>query len=195
MSSFFFDLLTAAEEKRAQELSRRNAEENQRRIERGLMTPEEAALQQAKFDGRQADIGKPSQNPSDPFAVPNYDNWGPDFYWGLTDWQRWYDSLEAKFGRREAALRWNEAWSQQGLFSAPLEGRLDPEFRAWADSRGLDLYYGAGVIAEPIGAGAEVLSGVSKGVTNVGRAGSFLVPLALVAVAVFFLGPIFLKTK
>jgi hypothetical protein len=74
-----------------------------------------------------------------------------------------------------------------------LDARLNPEFRAWADSNGLDLYYGAGVIAEPIGAAAEVVSGVSKGVTSVGRAGSWLVPLSVAAVVLWFAGPTFLK--
>ena len=192
MANWFLDMLTGAEEKRAAELSRRNAEENQRRIDRGLMTPEEAVAQQARFD---ADQSAPavSHNPNDPLAEPDLDSWGPDTWWTPADWQRWFSALKARFGDRDAILRWNEAWAQQGLGSGPLDARLDPEFRAWADANGLDLYYGAGVIAEPIGAAAEVVSGVSKGVTNVGRAGSWLVPLGVAAVVLWFIGPTLLK--
>lgn len=192
MSNWFLDLLTGAEEKRAQELSRRNAEENQRRIERGLMTPEEAAVQQSRFDASQEPVA-PSHDPRDPTAEPDLDAWGPDTWWNAQDWQRWFDALNARFGAREAVLRWNAAWAQQGLGAGPLDARLDPDFRAWADANGLDLYFGAGVIAEPIGAAAEVVSGVSKGVTSVGRAGSWLVPLAVAAVVLWFIGPTVLK--
>lgn len=192
MANWFLDMLSGAEEKRAAELSRRNAEENQRRIDRGLMTPEEAAVQQARFD---ADQSAPpvSHNPNDPLAEPDLDGWGPDTWWTPADWQRWFEALKSRFGDRDAILRWNEAWAQQGIGSGPLDARLNPEFRAWADANGLDLYYGAGVIAEPIGAAAEVVSGVSKGVTSVGRAGSWLVPLGVAAVVLWFAGPTFLK--
>lgn len=190
--SWFLDILTGAEEKRAQELSKRNAEENQRRIDRGLMTPEQAAVQQARFDADQ-NPPAPSHNPTDPMSSPDFDGWGPDSWWSVADWQRWFDALKNRFGDREAVLRWNEAWAQQGLGAGPLDARLNPDFRAWADANGLSLYWGLGQIAAPLGATAEVVSGVSKGVTTVGRAGSWLVPVVLAAVALWFVGPVLMK--
>lgn len=190
--NWFLDMLTGAEEKRAQELSRKNAEENQRRIDRGLMTPEQAAVQQARFDADQTPK-PPSHDPSDPMSAPDLDGWGPDTWWSVSDWKRWFEALKNRFGEREAVLRWNEAWSQQGFGAGPLDARLDPDFRAWADSNGLSLYYGIGQLAQPLGAASEVITGVSRGVTNVGRAGSWLVPLAVAAVALWFVGPSLLK--
>ncbi len=59
-----------------------------------------------------------NNNPKDPNAWPDFDEWGWDTYWSLNDWLTWHATLKQTFGQPVANDRWVEAWmSRQGILA------------------------------------------------------------------------------
>jgi hypothetical protein len=69
------------------------------------------------------------------YAQPDYDDWGWDDYWLVTDWQRWYEEMEKQFGAAEAGKKWLEAWSKQSFGASPRNNQSD--IMSWAMGKGL----------------------------------------------------------
>ena len=128
----------------------------------------------------------PANNPTNPDATPDYDNWGPDSWWTAQDWLTWHRSLKAKYGLDEANARFINAWQKQGLFSAPLDARsFDTSFRDYAKANGFfdALYYGAGSLVRPIGTVTDVVAGVTEGISSTASLTKYLIPIAAIALA------------
>lgn len=68
-------------------------------------------------------------------SYPDYDEWGYDEYWSLTDWQTFYDKLIAKYGADEGSRRWLDAWHRQTWGASPKNNRF--AIADWAVSKGL----------------------------------------------------------
>jgi hypothetical protein len=57
-------------------------------------------------------------------SYPDYDEWFPDDYWKLTDWQTFYDKLIEKYGADEGSRRWLDAWHRQTWGANPKNNRI-----------------------------------------------------------------------
>jgi hypothetical protein len=68
-------------------------------------------------------------------SYPDYDEWGPDNYWSLTDWQTFYDKLIQKYGADEGSRRWLDAWWRQSTGASPVNN--ENSIMDWAKSKGL----------------------------------------------------------
>ena len=68
-------------------------------------------------------------------SYPDYDEWFPDDYWKLPDWQTFYDKLIAKYGADEGSRRWLDAWWRQGAGAHPLNN--EDSIKDWAIAKGL----------------------------------------------------------
>lgn len=68
-------------------------------------------------------------------SYPDYDEWFPDDYWKLTDWQTFYDKLIAKYGADEGSRRWLDAWHRQSWGANPKNNRIG--IADWALARNL----------------------------------------------------------
>ena len=117
-------------------------------------------------------------------SLPDYDEWGPDQYWGCTDWMIWYDKLKDEHGKTEARLIWKSAWEQQGYFDYPYnQCPLQDDFRDFSrknklDSTGLfsDFFVGIG----------DTLSGGFRSLGWLGRNLPWIVPIGLVVTGAFY---------
>lgn len=68
-------------------------------------------------------------------SYPDYDEWGWDDYWSITDWQTFYDKLIVKYGADEGSRRWLDAWARQSWGANPRNARTS--IKDWAVSKGL----------------------------------------------------------
>jgi hypothetical protein len=68
-------------------------------------------------------------------SYPDYDDWGYDDYWSITDWQTFYDKLIQKYGADEGSRRWLDAWHRQSWGASPNNNRTS--IRDWGASKGL----------------------------------------------------------
>ena len=69
------------------------------------------------------------------YSQPDYDDWGWDDYWTITDWKKWYDEMEKQFGAAEAGKKWLEAWHRQSLNTNPINN--ESQIMTWAIAKGL----------------------------------------------------------
>ena len=68
-------------------------------------------------------------------SYPDYDEWFPDDYWKITDWQTFYDKLIPKYGADEGSRRWLDAWHRQSWGTNPMNTRFS--VKDWGASKGL----------------------------------------------------------
>lgn len=68
-------------------------------------------------------------------SYPDYDEWGYDDYWKITDWQTFYDKLIEKYGADEGSRRWLDAWHRQTWGANPKNNRIG--IADWALARNL----------------------------------------------------------
>jgi hypothetical protein len=68
-------------------------------------------------------------------SYPDYDEWGIDDYWSITDWQTFYDKLIQKYGADEGSRRWLDAWARQSWGANPKNVRTS--IKDWGASKGL----------------------------------------------------------
>jgi hypothetical protein len=68
-------------------------------------------------------------------SYPDYDEWGYDAYWSLSDWQTFYDKLIQKYGADEGSRRWLDAWHRQTWGANPKNNRIG--IADWALARNL----------------------------------------------------------
>ena len=140
---------------------------------------------------------KANHNPSDPNAIPDFDEWGWDSYWSQADWRTWYEANASEIGRKPAADKFAAAWnSRTGFWEALGDVRGDWEtvnadFREWA--RRITLTDGSTLLAaitpgDPLsnimGGTTDVLSNVGTSVVNTSKTLKWVLPILLVAVAI-----------
>ena len=133
---------------------------------------------------------KPANNPQDPDATPDFDEWGWDDYWGCTEWVDWHKALKDKYGKDEADKRWGTAWSSMSSFAAPINCRsFDTYFRDYFKKEGLlDFIYSGvswikwiGAGTDVLSKGADVVSSGAKGAAGAAEQLEWLGPAALIA--------------
>lgn len=150
-------------------------------------------------------------DPSNPNAVPLYNdnilkfwNWF-DTVWNCNDWMTWHKSMTKYFGVSKANSVFMGHWENLATGSSAIDCRtFNTSFRDYMRKVGLldSLYSGLGVVAKPLGAGSDVLtgvvkgvSGVGKGVGNAGKVASVLLPLLLIIAVVFLSLYLYKKSK
>ena len=69
------------------------------------------------------------------YSQPDYDDWGWDDYWLISDWKKYYEEMEKQFGAAEAGKKWLEAWSKQSTNTNPINNEGD--IMTWAIGKGL----------------------------------------------------------
>lgn len=102
-------------------------------------------------------------------SEPDYDEWGPDCFWGCSEWIQWHKAQKAKYGKAAADANFSAAWSKNGWGSAPLDCRtFNSEFRNYMRTEKLlDAAIGNAAIVRPIGAASDVLKDASEVITTV----------------------------
>ena len=103
-------------------------------------------------------------------SVPNLDDWGWDNYWSCEDWVEWHKIMKSKKGKSFADSNFLKWWEAQTSFANSFNCRsYNKTFRDYFRKENLlsKLYSGAGIIAAPIGAGTDVVVGVSEGISDV----------------------------
>jgi hypothetical protein len=140
-------------------------------------------------------------DPNNPDAKPLYNsnilafwNWF-DTVWNCNDWIVWHQSMVKKYGTASANTKWLKDWNNLATGSSAIDCRsFNTAFRTYAKKVGLydSLYSGLGVIAEPIGAGTDIIGGVSNAASGLGGAvgttGKILkiaIPLLVIIAIVF----------
>lgn len=131
-------------------------------------------------------------------SLPDYDDWGPDEYWGPQDWIAWHKALRARYGADEANRRFLEAYHKAGFLAASYDFRtFDQPFREYARANGFyeGLFPGLSTVPRVIGSLFDIFRGASsvgesaaeatQGVTrSVVLATNVLLPVLLIAAAV-----------
>jgi hypothetical protein len=118
------------------------------------------------------------------------DDWGWDNYWNCQDWIEWHKIMKSKKGKTFADTNFMKWWEAQTSFSNTYNCRsYDKTFRDYFRGEKLldNLYSGIGVIAAPIGAGSDVVVGVSEGVSdltegvfNAAKALKYVIPVLVI---------------
>lgn len=142
---------------------------------------------------------------------PVYDKFGWDEYWSGNDWIEWHKQLLTKYQLDRANQIWADAWlagvSTAGggngtvagsgvVFDAvPIGDRTtNPNFRAYLKEN--DFLYNAvyvgigGLIAKPLGAGIDVITGASGAVSSISNVVNYVskaLPVLLVGTGIVVL--------
>jgi hypothetical protein len=91
-------------------------------------------------------------------SFPVFDGWGPDDFWGSSEWIAWHKLLIEKWGLETANELFVEYYHQASMFAANYNWRtFDPVFIAYAKANG---FYD--------GLFSGVLGGIMKPVSVVG---------------------------
>lgn len=116
-------------------------------------------------------------DPANPAALPDYDDWGWDDYWGPAEWMQWHKTMKAAIGKEKAdynfATAWEKMLSADGLGSSVLSARsFNVQFREWAKSENLlNALYGGMAWLKPLGAATDLASGaadLASGAADIG---------------------------
>lgn len=147
-------------------------------------------------------------------VTPLYDSWGTADYWGCTEWINWHKAMVQKYGLQVANDKFVNAWldglsvvaggrgnapgSNYIVDSVPLDCRsFNTEFRNYIKNNETlynVVYSGiAGTIVKPIGATVDVVENVSSGVSNVSKVFRYVLPAAILVIAVIFAYRIYKK--
>lgn len=117
-------------------------------------------------------------------SIPDYDEWGPDQYWGCTDWMVWYDKLKEEKGKKEARVVWRSAWEKQGYWDFPYnQCPLQDDFRSFSKKNKLNS---TGLFSDFLVGLSDTASGTFKSVGWIGRNLPWILPLGLVITGSFY---------
>lgn len=148
-----------------------------------------------------------NNNPKDPEATPDFDEWGWDSYWSADDWLTWLRALKDKYGRGVAADKFAEAWNgRTGWFESFGDVRAgwlvtNTSFRQAVGkyeltngvnlldsiqntSPGSGLMGGAADVVDAVGGG---LTNTAAGVNNTTKTLKYLIPILLIAIGIMVL--------
>lgn len=139
-------------------------------------------------------------DPYNPNATPDFDEWGPDSYWSMDQWLIWHQSLLEAFGSPTATNIWVEAWNGRSGWGTVGDVRYDwvalnSDFRDYLTqhktSGGITML---AAIQNPLGSlmgtGTDVVASTTTAVINATDTLKWLLPVAIivvVAAAVFIL--------
>lgn len=114
--------------------------------------------------------------------------------WGCQDLISWHQNLETAVGLQEANKIFITEWEKAPFINTAYDCRsFNTAFREYAKQKGFfnALYSGFGVIAQPIGVGTDVVSGVgslisntSSGISNASKIFKWLLPTLLILGAI-----------
>lgn len=145
-----------------------------------------------------------ANDPSNADAIPLYNdnilkfwNWF-DMVWTCADWMQWHKSVAAKYGNAQANTTFLKYWNDLATGSSAIDCRsFDTTFRNYMSQVGLldELYSGVGIIAKPLGAATDVVTGISKGASGAAKAFRILIPLIIVAVIIMGIVYVAKKTE
>ena len=54
-------------------------------------------------------------DPNNPYATPDFDEWGWDDYWNSNEWLTWHTAMLNEFGQPEANDRFVNTWLSQSM--------------------------------------------------------------------------------
>jgi hypothetical protein len=149
-------------------------------------------------------------------STPLYDSWGWADYWNCTDWINWHKALRKQYSLDTANKIWVDAWlsgvsvaaggkgtapgSNWAVDSVPLDCRtFNSEFRDYIKNNQTlyaAVYSGiGGTIAKPLGAGADVVEGVSSGIGNLSKVIKYGVPVLVILTTIYVAYVVYKKTK
>lgn len=133
-------------------------------------------------------------DPTNPDATPDYDEWGVDDYWSAQDWIRWHESMKKKYGLKEANLRFVDAYGKASFGASSLDFRtFDSQFKEYAKKNGFHeaLFSGIAILARPIAGAIDVgtsviQSGEGLGQTaeNIAKVMKVMLPVVVAAAAI-----------
>lgn len=138
----------------------------------------------------------PINDPTNPDAIPDLDDWGPDTYWEAADWITWHRAMVQKYGLDKANQAFVSYWQTQTFGAEPINARsFDESFRAYARANGFldSLYSGSDVIAEPLGVVTDIFSGASNlsgSIPQLGAAAKNIVQTVAVAWPLIVIGAV-----
>lgn len=124
-------------------------------------------------------------------SIPDLDDWGFDEWWGCSDWVAWHKANKQKYGTAVANQKFAEYWNKQTMGSGALDCRtFNTDFRNYVAANDLsDIVYESaglfGLLLKPIGAGSDVVTGVSRGVSTGAKIMRVLIPAALIGGAIY----------
>jgi hypothetical protein len=122
--------------------------------------------------------------------VPDYDAWGIDTYWDCDHWIQWHKQLKKKFGEDRAKYIWEYAFEQGSSFAKHWDCRtFNRDFRKYVAEEKLNPYKSTPleIILRPLGAGRDVIGGVTDVVEGIGRNTKTIITIAL-GVGVLYFG-------
>jgi len=149
-------------------------------------------------------------------SKPLYDSWGWADYWSCSDWINWHKALRSKYNLDTANKIWVDAWldgvsgaaggrgiapgSNYVIDSVPLSCRtFDNGFREYIKNNKTlynAVYSGIGAaLAKPLGAGSDVVEGVSSGIGNVSKIIKYGIPVVIVLATAYIGYLVYKKTK
>jgi hypothetical protein len=132
-----------------------------------------------------------ANDPTNPDATPDLDDWGWDTYWTASDWLTWHAAMKSRYGLTYANKTFLSWWNKQTLGANPLDARsFNPTFRQYAKDNGFfaGLYDNA-PLAEPLGAATDLVTKASDGLDSAATALKWAIPAALVVVVAIWAGP------
>jgi hypothetical protein len=122
--------------------------------------------------------------------VPDYDAWGIDTYWDCDHWIQWHKQLKKKFGEDRAKYIWEYAFEQGSSFAKHWDCMtFNRDFRKYVAEEKLNPYKSTPleIILRPLGAGRDVIGGVTDVVEGIGRNTKTIITIAL-GVGVLYFG-------
>lgn len=132
-------------------------------------------------------------------SKPDYDEWGPDDYWGAQEWMSWYDAMKKAYGEGEAKKRFITAYHEAGFAASSYDWRtFNSQFKKWAKDNGIydALFDGiAGIITKTASTGigaadtvldtaGSVIDDAGKAIKNTTKLTKWLIPTVIIVVVV-----------
>jgi len=123
-----------------------------------------------------------NHNPTDPYATPDFDDWGWDSYWGQPEWITWHAALVKEFGQPQANDKFVNTWNAQTNFFVDFGDvrgdwiTLDAPFREWlagyTTSNGqtmLTALENTTFLGKPMGTGTDIVDNLLDGAGSLGN--------------------------
>lgn len=123
-------------------------------------------------------------------STPVLDGWGWDDYWNCNDWITWHKAMKAAYGPEYANSNFLQHYHQGGFGASNYDCRtFNSAFKTYAKENGFydGLFSGIGIIMQPVSGIISVGSNLGETVINTTSILKWLVPIALIALAVILL--------
>lgn len=138
-------------------------------------------------------------------STPVIDGWGYGDYWGAQDWIFWHGKLKQKYGLAEANRIFISHYLSAGFGAASYDWRtFNQAFRSYAKENNFynALWNGLDALIKPLGDGIEIITEGSEAIENAAESAGeavvnvsssisggtktlkYIIPIAVLAVAV-----------